>query len=78
MDDKMEVDYNKQYELFGHELKIVNVSKRYMGESRITLSCYTHCCTIPNGLEIKVAEHELKLLEKDNKNKIRNILNMFY
>jgi len=55
--------YNKKtvFVLCDHELKIMSISDHPFGRVYL-LNCRPHCCTHPNGIEMKIGEKFLSEL----------------
>jgi len=64
-DEKVPVYNNKTvFDVCGHKLKIMATEKHPFGFV-YRLSCKPHCCTHPNGIEIKIGEdHLVELVQK--------------
>ena len=52
----------------GHRLMIKKVKHESFGKIRYNLSCRTHCCTSPYGIDISLTEEDLLVLVESFKN----------
>ena len=53
----MKLEIDNFCELNDHIMKITAIEKHNFGKI-ISMSCYDHCCTIPNIMEIKCSEED--------------------